>query len=236
LLSFKQKAANACLSFKLSNFILMKIAILGTGMVGVSIGTKLIELGHQVKMGSRTADNPKAREWADAYGPSASQGTYADAAAFAEIVFNCTQGQSSLDALNLAGKENLAGKTLVDVANPLDFSKGMPPSLTICNTDSLGETIQKAFPDAKVVKTLNTLNCQLMVNPKLIKSESSVFVSGNDAKAKEEVSNLLKEFGWNEIIDLGDITTARGTEQLLPIWVRLMGALGTPMFNFKIAR
>ncbi|HEX7412037.1 MAG TPA: NAD(P)-binding domain-containing protein [Bacteroidales bacterium] len=214
----------------------MKIAILGTGMVGVSIGTKLIELGHQVKMGSRTADNPKAREWADAYGPSASQGTYADAAAFAEIVFNCTQGQSSLDALNLAGKENLAGKTLVDVANPLDFSKGMPPSLTICNTDSLGETIQRAFPDAKVVKTLNTMNCQLMVNPELIKSESSVFVSGNDANAKEEVSNLLKEFGWNEIIDLGDITTARGTEQLLPIWVRLLGALGTPMFNFKIAR
>lgn len=236
MLSFKQKATNACLSFKLSNFILMKIAILGTGMVGVSIGTKLIELGHQVKMGSRTADNPKAREWADAYGPSASQGTYADAAAFAEIVFNCTQGQSSLDALNLAGKENLAGKTLVDVANPLDFSKGMPPSLTICNTDSLGETIQRAFPDAKVVKTLNTMNCQLMVNPKLIKSESSVFVSGNDANAKEEVSNLLKEFGWNEIIDLGDITTARGTEQLLPIWVRLLGALGTPMFNFKIAR
>jgi len=236
LLSFKQKATNACLSFKLSNFILMKIAILGTGMVGVSIGTKLIELGHQVKMGSRTADNPKAREWADAYGPYASQGTFADAAAFAEIVFNCTHGQSSLDALNLAGKENLEGKTLVDVAIPLDFSKGMPPSLTICNTDSLGETIQRAFPDAKVVKTLNTLNCQLMVNPKLLKSDSSVFMSGNDANAKEEVSNLLKDFGWNEIIDLGDITTARGTEQLLPIWVRLMGALGTPMFNFKIAR
>jgi predicted dinucleotide-binding enzyme len=214
----------------------MKIAILGTGMVGVSIGTKLIELGHQVKMGSRTADNPKAREWADAYGAYASQGTFADAAAFAEIVFNCTQGQGSMDALHMAGAENLAGKTLVDVANPLDFSKGMPPSLTICNTDSLGETIQKAFPDAKVVKTLNTMNCQLMVNPKLLKSDSSVFMSGNDANAKEEVSNLLKDFGWNEIIDLGDITTARGTEQLLPIWVRLMGALGTPMFNFKIAR
>jgi len=214
----------------------MKVAIPGTGMVGVSIGTKLVELGHQVKMGSRTADNPKAREWADTNGPSASQGTFADAAAFSEIVFNCTQGQSSLDALHQAGEESLAGKTLVDVANPLDFSKGMPPSLTICNTDSLGETIQRAFPGAKVVKTLNTMNCQLMVNPGFIKSESSVFVSGNDADAKEEVSNLLKDFGWKEIIDLGDITTARGTEQLLPVWVRLMSALGTPMFNFKIAR
>jgi 8-hydroxy-5-deazaflavin:NADPH oxidoreductase len=214
----------------------MKIAVLGTGMVGVSIATKLIELGHQVKMGSRTADNPKAGEWVEKNGPSASQGTFSDAASFAEIVFNCTHGQNSLDALHLAGKKNLAGKTLVDVANPLDFSKGMPPSLTICNTDSLAENIQRAFPEAKVVKTLNTVNCQLMVNPGLIKSDSSIFVSGNDVQSKEIVSGLLKDFGWKEIIDLGDITSARGTEQLLPVWVRLMGTLGTPMFNFKIAR
>ena len=214
----------------------MKIAILGTGMVGVSIGTKLIELGHKVKMGSRSADNPKAREWVEKNKYSASQGTFAEAASFAEIVFNCTQGQFSIEALNLAGNENLADKTLVDVSNPLDFSQGMPPSLTICNTASLGETIQRTFPMAKVVKTLNTMTCLLMVNPGLIKSESSVFVSGNDVEAKEVVSYLLKEFGWKEIIDLGDITTARGTEQLLPVWVRLMGALGTPMFNFKIAR
>ena len=214
----------------------MKIAILGTGMVGVSIGTKLIELGHKVKMGSRSTDNPKAREWVEKNKYSASQGTFAEAASFAEIVFNCTQGQFSIEALNLAGNENLADKTLVDVSNPLDFSQGMPPSLTICNTDSLGETIQRTFPMAKVVKTLNTMTCLLMVNPGLIKSESSVFVSGNDVEAKEVVSYLLKEFGWKEIIDLGDITTARGTEQLLPVWVRLMGALGTPMFNFKIAR
>ena len=154
----------------------MNIAILGTGMVGETIGTKLVELGHKVKMGSRTVDNPKAVEWVAKNGNSASAGTFSDAAKFAEIVFNCTQGQHSLEALHLAGEENLSGKILVDVSNPLDFSRGMPPSLTISNTDSLGETIQRAFPTAKVVKTLNTVNCQVMVKPGALKSESSVFV------------------------------------------------------------
>jgi 8-hydroxy-5-deazaflavin:NADPH oxidoreductase len=214
----------------------MKIAILGTGMVGSTIGSKLIELGHEVRMGSRTSDNAKALEWKASNGPSSSIGTFFDAALFGEIIFNCTSGQISLEALQLAGRENLSGKVLVDIANPLDFSKGMPPSLSVCNTDSLGESIQRQFPDVKVVKTLNTLNCQLMVNPSFLKEETNIFMSGNDHDAKETVRKLLSAFGWKNIIDLGDITTARGTEQLLPIWVRLMSALGTPMFNFRIVK
>lgn len=210
------------------------IAILGTGMVGDSIGSKLVSLGHKVMMGSRTPTNEKATAWAIKNGNLASNGTFADAAAFGEIIFNCTQGQVSLEALQLAGRENLQGKILVDVANPLDFSKGMPPSLTVCNTDSLAEIIQRQFTDIKVVKALNTMNCQLMVNPGLLNDSGNLFICGNDAKAKAEVDSLLRTFGWEKIIDLGDISAARGTEQILPIWVRLMGTMGTPMFNFSI--
>jgi predicted dinucleotide-binding enzyme len=212
------------------------IAILGTGMVGEVLGTKLVSLGHKVMMGSRSETNEKAIAWKTKNGALATNGTFADAAAFGEIVINCTSGKVSLEALQLAGHENLQGKILVDVANPLDFSKGMPPTLTICNTDSLGETIQRQFPDAKVVKALNTLNCQLMVNPGFLKDPGNLFVCGNDSGAKKEVESLLHSFGWEKIIDLGDISAARGTEQLLPVWVRLMGKLETPMFNFSIVQ
>jgi len=136
----------------------MNIGVLGTGIVGTTISTKLVQLGNAVKMGSRNASNEKAAAWVKANGASASQGTFADATAFGEIIFNCTKGEASLEILKLAGKENLRGKVLIDIANPLDFSKGMPPSLTVCNTDSLGEQTQRAFPDVHVVKTLNTVN------------------------------------------------------------------------------
>lgn len=215
----------------------MKIGVLGTGMVGNTIGSKLIQLGHEVKMGSRTAGNEKAAEWVKKSGSKASQGTFSDAASFGEVVFNCTSGGGSLEALKLAGENNLKDKVLIDIANPLDFSKGMPPTLSISNTDSLGEAIQRAFPDLKVVKTLNTMNCNVMVDPSLVPGESDVFISGNDAAAKAVVTDILKSwFGWRSVIDLGDITTARGTEQLLPIWIRLWGALQTPNFNFKIVK
>jgi hypothetical protein len=215
----------------------MKIGILGTGIVGKTIGTKLVQLGHNVKMGSRTANNEKASEWVKASGANASQGTFAEAAAFGELLFNCTSGMVSLEALKIAGASNMNGKILIDISNPLDFSKGMPPTLSVCNSDSLGEQIQRAYPRVKVVKTLNTLNCNIMVNPSLVPGSHDIFVSGNDAGAKAKVIDILKSwFGWKTVIDLGDITTARGTEMLLPIWIRLMGAFQTPNFNFKIVR
>lgn len=227
---------------------LMKIGVLGTGAVGRAIAGKLEALGHEVSIGTRDVaktmahskpdfmGNPPFRVWHDAH-TKVRVATFAEAAAEGEVVVNATAGMASLDALKSAGEKNLSGKILMDIANPLDFSKGMPPSLAVCNTDSLGEQIQRAFPRAKVVKTLNTMSNMIMVAPNLVANgDHDVLVSGNDSEAKAKVTELLKTFGWKRVIDLGDITTARGAEMVLPIWVQLMGAVKSPMFNFKIAR
>ena len=215
----------------------MNITILGTGKVGHTIGTKLIQLGHNVIMGSRTSTNEKANAWVKVNGVNSSQSTFSEAAKFGEIIFNCTSGMASLEALKLAGGENMKGKILIDVANPLDFSKGMPPTLSVCNDDSLGEQIQRTFPDVKVVKALNTVNCNLMVNPSMLKGEHDLFMCGNDASAKSKVLEILQSwFGWKSVIDLGDITNARAMEMLLPIWVRLYGKFQSTNFNYKIVR
>ncbi len=213
----------------------MKLAVLGTGMVGKAIASKLVSLGHEVMMGSRTASNASASGWASAAGQRASHGTFADAAAHGEMVFNCTLGSVSLQVLEAAGAANLNGKILVDVSNPLDFSKGMPPTLTVSNDDSLGEQLQRAYPDVRVVKALNTVNCDVMVDPGRVPGDHDIFVSGNDAGAKARVTTLLTEgFGWPKVTDLGDISTARGTEMYLPLSLRLFGALGTADFNVKL--
>lgn len=214
----------------------MRIGVLGTGMVGNSIGTKLVELGHAVRMGARDAANEKAAEWASGEGER-SHGTFADATEFGELVFNCTGGAVSLEALEQAGEDALRGKVLVDVANPLDFSKGAPPTLTVCNDDSLGEQIQRRFPEARVVKTLNTVNHEVMVDPGRIPGEHDVFVCGEDAAAKAEVTELLESFGWprERVLDLGGIEAARGTEMYLPLWLRLWGAVGSGQLNIHVA-
>jgi predicted dinucleotide-binding enzyme len=215
----------------------MKVAVFGTGVVGDTIGSKMIELGHQVMMGSRTHDNEKAKVFVEKHKSNASAGTFNDAAAFGEIIFNCTSGVGSLEAFKMAEIKNLDGKIIVDIANPLDFSKGMPPSLAFVNTNSLGEEIQNKFPQTKVVKALNTMWCGLMVNPSMINGgDHSTFVCGNDLKAKEEVKKILISFGWSEknILDLGDIKMARGTEMYLPLWLSIYGATNNGAFNIKI--
>ncbi len=227
----------------------MRIGVFGTSMVGQVISGKLVELGHDVMVGTRDVAATTAKVEPHPYGfpafsvwqqqnPSVMLGTFADAARHGEMVINATNGTGSLAALQLAGAANLNGKVLVDIANPLDFSQGMPPSLTVCNTDSLGEQIQRAFPEVKVVKTLNTVTAFLMVNPAQVgNADHTMFICGNDAAAKTPVTGWLAGwFGWKDVIDLGDITNARGTEMLLPIWVRLFGALQTGMFNFKVVR
>ncbi|MBX2968564.1 MAG: NAD(P)-binding domain-containing protein [Cyclobacteriaceae bacterium] len=216
----------------------MKIAVFGTGMVGDTIGSRLIELGHQVMMGSRTANNEKALAFVAKHKSGASAGMFLEAATFGEIIFNCTKGEASMNALREAERA-LDGKIIIDVANPLDFSRGMPPSLiqSLSNTNSLGEEIQKTFPKTQVVKTLNTMWCGLMVNPNLIGGGDHInYICGNDAGAKSKVKSLLKEFGWQEknILDLGDITNARGTEAVLPIWLRVWAATQNGAFNFKL--
>jgi predicted dinucleotide-binding enzyme len=214
-----------------------KIAVLGTGNVGDTIGSKLIELGHEVMMGSRTADNAKALAFVAKHNAQASAGTFADATAFGELIFNCTAGMGSIEALKLAGEKNLEGKVLIDLANSLDFSKGAPPSLAFVNTTSLGEEIQKAFPQVKVVKALNTMWCGLMVNPAMINGgDHQTFVCGNDDDAKAAVKEILKSFGWidSNILDLGDITKSRGTEMYLPLWLSIYGATKNGAFNIKL--
>ena len=226
----------------------MRLGILGTGVVGKTIAARLAGLGHEVMVGTRDPEETMSRNEPDAYGnppfsvwqeehPEVRLGTFAEAAVHGEVIVNATAGAVSLEALELAGEDNLSGKVLMDVSNPLDFSKGMPPTLSVSNTDSLGEQIQRRHPGAKVVKTLNTMNAHLMVDPaQLARADHSVFVSGDDAEAKTTVTDLLRSLGWTDIIDLGGITTARGTEMLLPVWLRLFGALQRPVFNFKIVR
>ena len=214
----------------------MRLGVLGTGMVGQTLGGKLVELGHEVTMGSRRAGNEKAVAWAASAGERANEGSFADAARLGELVVNATAGAASLEALRSAGAENLSGKVLIDVANPLDFGAGRPPILAVSNDDSLGEQIQRAFPEARVVKALNTVNAAVMVEPGALGQSTAIFVCGNDHEAKAQVIELLETFGWlsGDIVDLGDISAARGPEMYLVLWLRLMGALETARFNIRL--
>jgi len=226
----------------------VKIAVLGTGTVGRTMAARFADLGHEVAIGTRDPQATLARNEPDAMGnpPFSTWAAdhaqiplvpFAEAAEQADLIVNATNGGVSIEVLTQAGAANLAGKVLLDIANPLDFSQGFPPTLFVKDTDSLAEQIQRAFPDAKVVKTLNTMTAAVMAEPALVAGgDHSTFVSGNDDTAKQTVIDLLKSLGHIDVIDLGDLSTARGTEMLLPVWLRLMGALGTPMFNLKIAR
>jgi 8-hydroxy-5-deazaflavin:NADPH oxidoreductase len=215
----------------------MRYGVLGTGTVGRVLAGRLVEVGHEVRMGSRTPDNEAAAAWAADAGPSASHGTFADAAAFGQTVMNCTGGAVSLAALAAAGAENLAGKVLIDVSNPLTFETGRL-TLTVCNTDSIGEQIQRAHPEARVVKTLNTMGNEVMIHPEQLPGRHCVFMSGDDAEAKQLVAGMLESFGWppEAIVDLGGIETARGTEMYLVLWIEMMQAGGDRRFNINIVR
>jgi predicted dinucleotide-binding enzyme len=226
----------------------MKIAILGTGRVGRTLAEKLTELGHEVTIGTREVAATLSRTEPDRMGTPPFQGwqdehtnvllaRYIDAANGADLVINASNGAASLDILAAVGAVHLDGKVLIDVANPLDFSRGFP-ALNPVNTDSLGEQIQRAFPNARVVKTLNTMTAAVMVNPAMLAEDTSVFVAGDDADAKQTVRELLESFGWPtaSILDLGGIDGARGVEMWLTLWIRLMGRVGSPVFNLKIVK
>jgi predicted dinucleotide-binding enzyme len=206
----------------------MKIGVLGTGSVGSAIASKLVSLGHDVKMGSRSASNDKALAWVASAGSRASAGTFADAAAFGEVVFNCTNGNATLEAVRAAGADAIGDKVLVDLANRLP----LPPERGI----SLGEAVQQAVPRARVVKALNTVNAQVMVEPARLPGSHAVLICGNDAEAKRVVRGLLESFGWREIVDLGDIKAARATEGFMDLWLALAKSLGTYVFNVQIVR
>jgi predicted dinucleotide-binding enzyme len=221
--------------------------VLGTGTVGQALAGKLQELGHEVRMGTRDPDASRGRTeagyagaeplsaWLD-HNPNIQLATFRDAIAGSDVLINATSGSASVDVLALADPADLEGKLLIDIANPLDFSSG-DLDLTVGITDSLAETIQRAYPSLHVVKTLNTATSAVMINPASVGGgDHTMFVAGNDDGAKREVIELLRSFGWQDIFDLGDISGARGMEAMLVLWLRGMQALGGPMFNVKLVR
>lgn len=215
----------------------MKYGVLGTGDVACTIADKLIELGHEVMIGSRTADNPRAVEWARKSGEQAFHGTFADAATFGERVFNCVKGVYSIKALTSAGKDNLAGKILIDQSNPYLYENrhiSLDPRWS--GNTSLGEANQALLPDTKIVKTLNYLCSHLMTNPGQLSEAVTGFYCGNDKEAKAEVAKLLADFGWTDTMDLGDISMSRYTEMLGAFWPAGLNATGTMEWGFKLVR
>ena len=212
----------------------MKMGVLGSGIVAQGLSARLAELGHEVMIGTRDAD--KLKGWQSS-NQRVTIGSFAETAAHGDMIINATNGVGSLNALTLAGEENLRGKILLDVSNPLDFSRGFPPSLTVFGTDSLAEQIQRAFPSTRVVKALNTVTARVMTHPlEVANGDHHVFISSNDVDAKAQVTDLLRSFGWIHIFDLGDLSTARGTEAYQLLWVRLYGSMNTGMINIKIMK
>lgn len=218
----------------------MNIGVLGTGTVGEAIASALIKKGFNVRMGSRTANSEKGAAWVEKSGEGASQGSFNEAAGFGEIIFICLNGAYALEALQTIDKKNVEGKIVIDLTNPLDFTKGMPPQILegLGNSNSLGEEIQKTLPNAYVVKTLNTVNYKLMVDAREVnKGDHHLFVCGNSADAKNKVKHfLLDNFHWkaDHLIDLGGVEAARAVEAIVPFWVLVYRSIGTPLFNFKI--
>lgn len=207
--------------------------MLGSGRVGRTLGQAFAERGHHVVLGTRRADDPELRAWARGCGVRLV--SVAEAAAEAEVAVNATAGVASVEVLEAVADE-LAGTVLLDVANPLDFSRGFPPSLAVPSTDSLAERIQAVLPRTDVVKALSTVTAAVMVDPARVAGPHHLPMAGNDPEAKASVRGLLLGLGWPEssLLDLGDLSAARGMEAYLLLWVRLMGALGSPVFNIRV--
>jgi predicted dinucleotide-binding enzyme len=223
----------------------MKVGIIGSGVVAQTLGAKLVELGHDVVLGTRDPkklDEKKnmagtLNEWLASVKNKAKIVTFKEAAAHGEILINATHGQASVDALKMAEADKVGPKVLIETANELDFSKGMPPRALSSQDRSVAINIQKAFPNLKVVKSLNTIGANLMVNPKALKGgEHTMFMSGNDKDAKVKVSEILKSFGWTDIMDLGPIEMAHGQEMLMAMWVALYSSLQNGMIGIKVQR
>ena len=216
----------------------MRIGVMGTGDVGRRIASRLVEIGHDVCLGSRTRDHQGAAEWVAAHPERASASDFAGCAAHGELVFLCVKGEHAEAVLRAAGESNLGGKVVVDVTNPLDFSGGFPPRLSVCNDDSAAEQLQRAFGEARFVKALNTVANTIMVAPRALSGPHHLLICGDDADAKALVQGVLMELGWaaEELIDLGGLDNARGTEAYLLLWTRLYRALGTGDFNIRIVR
>jgi 8-hydroxy-5-deazaflavin:NADPH oxidoreductase len=214
----------------------MRIGVLGSGTVGRTLGLGFAETGHDVRLGSSTPEKPELSEWKSAAGAHASTGTFAEAAAFGELLVLCCAGSAVSAVIDLAGHERFDGKILVDVTNPLDISRGMPPGLFVGVTDSLGEQVQRALPRARVVKCFNTAPAPRMTHPATGEGEGSMFLAGDDEAAKRTVAGLARAFGWHDVLDVGGIESARWLEALVPLWVRAASKIGRFDVVFRVVR
>jgi predicted dinucleotide-binding enzyme len=214
----------------------MKIGVLGTGDVGKALGNGFVALGHEVRMGSRSATSDKALAWTKEMGPKASAGTFADAASFGEVIVLATLGVANEEVLKAAGPEKLRGKIVIDATNPLDFSGGVPPKLAVSGNDSAGERVQRLLPGAHVVKAFNIVGNALMFRPELPGGPPDMFIAGNNDEAKRKVTAILKEFGWGAVYDLGGIESSRYLEAMCMVWV--LAAIPDGRWNqaFKLLR
>ncbi len=213
----------------------MKIGILGTGDVGQALGIGFAKLGHEVKMGSRDPNQEKVKAWVNKAGAKTSAGTFAEAAAYGELAVLCTIWTGAENAIRLAGPDHLAGKVVIDTTNPLDFSAGIPPKLSVGHTDSAGEHIQRWLPNSRVVKAFNIVGSAHMFKPEFPGGPPDMFICGDDDQAKATVTDLLQAFGWS-VIDIGGIECARYLEPLAMVWIRHFFRVNSVNHAFKLLR
>jgi 8-hydroxy-5-deazaflavin:NADPH oxidoreductase len=214
----------------------MRVGVLGSGVVGQTLGRGFVELGHEVKLGSRTPEKGELAEWAKGRGRNASIGTFADTARHGELLVLCCLGEAANEVIDLAGPSHFDGKVVIDATNPLDFSRGMPPTIFVGLSDSLGERIQKKLPQSRVVKCFNIVPNSLMIRPELGGTTPTMMIAGNDDGAKSQVTEILREFGWTETVDIGGIDGARWLEALVPLWVRAAAKVGNFHCAFKLLK
>jgi len=211
-----------------------RVGVLGTGAVGRRLAAGFRDRGHRVTIGSRDPENEELRGWRSADGAGIAAGTFAEAAAGGELVVLAVLGDAAEQVIADAGRASFAGKVVIDAMNPLDFSGGFPPKLSISGEDSLGERVQRALPDARVVKAFNIIGNPYFVDPLFEEGRPTMLIAGNDDDAKRTVTDLLADFGWSDIVDIGGIDGSRELEAMCIAWVKIGGVRGAWDHGFKL--
>jgi len=211
-----------------------RVGVLGTGEVGRRLAAGFCSRGHEVMIGSRDPDKPELREWLSGPGAGIEAGLFADAARHGEVLVMAVLGNAAADAIAEAGPANFGGKVVIDAMNPLDFSAGFPPKLSITGEDSLGERVQRELPDARVVKAFNTIGNQYFVDPGFSEGQPTMLIAGDDEAAKRTVGDVLADFGWPAAVDIGGIEGSRELEAICIAWVKIGGSRGAWDHGFKL--
>jgi 8-hydroxy-5-deazaflavin:NADPH oxidoreductase len=211
-----------------------RVGVLGSGDVGRRLASGFRSRGHDVMIGSRHPGKPELHEWLSGDGTGIAAGTFAEAAAHGELIVLAVLGSAAEEAIADAGPKNFGGKVVIDATNPLDFSGGFPPKLSVTGADSLGERVQRALPDAKVVKAFNTIGNPYFVDPSFSEGQPTMLIAGDDEGAKHTVRDVLADFGWSDVVDIGGIEGSRELEAICIVWVKIGGTRGSWDHGFKL--